>query len=160
MLSTLTLVGEFLQALQILPKIKLKGYVKDVEEAIGLDGIEYISMPSQGPLEGLECISTHDLSLTQIKNDLEKNLLKCFTPPTSLLPDGLLCIMHSINPSPLAELRKGLNEGPWFKLTPALTLVIWNFRIYNNSVTTTHAGYVIFLIVHFYFYLCRGLYVI
>ena len=101
MLSSLTLVGEFLQAWQLLPKVKPKGYVYDIEEAIWLDGIKHILMPSQRPLEDLKCISTHDLSLTQLQNDFKENPLKCFTSPTFLLHDGLLCTMHSIDPNPL-----------------------------------------------------------
>ena len=90
----------------------------DVEEAIGFDSIENIPMPSWGPLEGLKCIGTQELSLIQLHNDLEENTLKCFTSPTPLSPDGLLWTMHSINPSPPTELRKGSTEGlglDWFQ---------------------------------------------
>ena len=76
-LSTMTLVGEFSQASQLLPETRPKSYVHAIEEAIGLDAIENISMPSQ--FEGLECINTHDLSITQLQSDLEANPLKCFT---------------------------------------------------------------------------------
>ena len=98
-------------ASQLLPKIKLNSYMHDVEEAIGFDSIENIPMPSWGPLEGLKCIGTQELSLIQLHNDLEENTLKCFTSPTPLSPDGLLWTMHSINPSPPTELRKGSTEG-------------------------------------------------
>ena len=121
-LSTLTLVGEFPQASQFLPETRPKSYVHAVEEAIGLDAIENISMPSQ--LEGLECINTQDLSLIQLQSDLEANPLKCFTSQAPLSPDGILCTMHSINPSLPTELRLGSSEGPWFRRTPTLTFAI------------------------------------
>jgi hypothetical protein len=96
--------------------------VHAVEEAIGVDAIENVPMPSQRQLEGLECISTQDLSLTQLQIDLEATPLKCFTSQASLSLDGILCTMHSINPTPPTEVCLGSSEGPWFRRTSALTL--------------------------------------
>jgi hypothetical protein len=45
-LSTLTLVGEFLQASELLPENQPKNYVHIVEEAIELDVIENVPMSS------------------------------------------------------------------------------------------------------------------
>ena len=75
-------------------------------------------------LEDLQCISTQDLSLTQLQSDLEANFLKCFTSQAPLVHDGILCTMHSINPSPPTELRLGSRERPWFRKLPTLTLAI------------------------------------
>ena len=87
-LSTLTLVGEFSQASQLLFEVKPKTNVHVVEEATGLDGIENVPMFLQIYLKDLECINTHDLSLTQLQSDLEENPIKCFTFPVSLSPNG------------------------------------------------------------------------
>lgn len=66
-LSTSTLIGEFPQTSKIVPEIRPESFVYVMEEAIGLDAIEHVSMPSQIQLEDLECVSIHDLSLTRLK---------------------------------------------------------------------------------------------
>jgi hypothetical protein len=109
-LSTLTLVGEFPQALELLPENQPKNYVHVVEEAIGLDAIENVLMLSQRQLKGLECISTQDLSLIRLQSNFEAYSLKCFTSQTPLSPDDILYTMHSINPSPPIELRLGSSK--------------------------------------------------
>ena len=67
MLSTSTLIGELPQTSEIIPEIRPKSFVHVVEETICLDAIENVSMSLQRQLEGLECISIQDLSLTHIQ---------------------------------------------------------------------------------------------
>jgi hypothetical protein len=84
-LSTLTLVGEFPQASELLPENQSKSHMHVVEEAIKLNFIENIPMHSQRQLEGFECIIIQDLSLTQLQNDLEANPLKMFHVPDDFI---------------------------------------------------------------------------
>ena len=50
------------------------------------------------------------------------NLTRFLHVPLS--SDGLLCTMYSKNPCTPINLQKGSSEGPWFQMTPALSLTV------------------------------------
>lgn len=95
------------------------GFVADVQEALSLDSLDSIPLPSQRSLEGLDGISTQDLAMSQL-NIGHYSPVRMSTPPP-LSPHELLCSMHSDNPCTPTSLRKGHGEGPWLSRTPPLT---------------------------------------
>lgn len=99
------------------------GFVADVQEALSLDSLDGIPMPSQNSLEGLEGISTQDLGMSQLNvSECSSASMVSPPPPPPMSPNGLLCRMHSNNPCTPTGLRSGIGQGPWFSRTPALTL--------------------------------------
>lgn len=98
-------------------------FVSDVHQELGLDNLENVHFPSQPPLEGVDHISTQDLSITQLTSELRASPLRFVTNPMPLSSDELMCSMHSHNP-PSPTLYQVLGSGPWFLRTPSHTLAI------------------------------------
>ena len=98
------------------------GFVADVQEALSLDTLDGLPMPSQNTLEGLDVISTQDLGMSQLNvGQSSPPSLVSPAPPPPLTPHGLLCRMHANNPCPPTSIRDGPGQGPWFSRTPSLT---------------------------------------
>lgn len=95
------------------------GFVADVQEALSLDSLDNIPLPSQRSLEGLEGINTQDLRMSQFNIGHCSPTRMSLPPPLS--PQELLCSMHSNNPCTPTDLRDGHDQGPWFSRTPALS---------------------------------------
>lgn len=95
------------------------GFVADVQEALSLDSLDSIPLPSQRSLEGLDGISTQDLAMSQLNIGHYSPIRMSPPPPLSL--QELLCSMHSDNPCTPTSLREGHGQGPWLSRTPALT---------------------------------------
>lgn len=91
------------------------GFVAKVNEATSLEGLDAILMHCN--FEGVDRISTHDLSLTQLTNKLQNTPLRfVFRPTTS--SSIMFCSLQ------LAPTRKRFIQGLWFYRIPSLTLAI------------------------------------
>jgi hypothetical protein len=95
------------------------GFVADVQEALSLDSLDSIPLPSQRSLEGLDGISTQDLAMSQLNIGHYSPVRMSPLPPLS--PQELLCSMHSDNPCTPTSIHEGHDQGPWLSRTPALT---------------------------------------
>lgn len=100
-------------------------------------GFKNIPMPRQRHTDGLNNVSTQDMSLVQLQKDLETMPVKLFSSLAPLSPNELLCMMHAKNPCTPTDLHKGLGEGPWFQRTPALTTSVAPPGS-TNTIPTTH----------------------
>lgn len=99
------------------------GFVADTQEALSLDNLDGLPMPSQNLQEGLEGINTQDLGMSQLNvGQCSPASLVSPAPPPPLSPHGLLCSMHANNPCTPTSIREGPGQGPWFSRTPSLTL--------------------------------------
>ena len=78
------LLGKFPASSPCRRSLASHGFVADVQEALSLDSLDNIPLPSQRSLEGLEGISTQDLRMSQL------NIGHCsptrMSPPPPLSP--------------------------------------------------------------------------
>lgn len=88
------------------------GFMAEVNEAMSLD-----SIPMHMDFEGVDRISTQDLSLTQLGEELQNTPLRFVSHPTTS-SSIMFCMLH------LAPPRKGFIQGSLFYRTPSLTLAI------------------------------------
>jgi hypothetical protein len=134
-----SLLGEFPAVDAARRSPTMLGFVADVQEALSLDTLDGLPMPSQNTLEGLDVIGTQDLDMSQLNvGQSSPASLVSPAPPPSLSPHGLLCRMYVNNPCTPTSIREGPGQGPWFSRTPSLT---WPCEIQGPCSNTELEGH-------------------
>lgn len=122
----------------------LRNSMEDVQKAMDLDNIEVVSFPSHPHVDGIEHMSTQDLSIAQPIIELQGSPTRFVTTPMSFSSNELMCNMYSKNPCTPTPLHEVLGPGPWFSMTPSHTLaigppgckaVIFQWRKWNLDIT-------------------------
>ena len=116
---TRALLGEEVAMALGEPPEPTMGFVGDAQEAMSLESLDAIPMHCE--LEGVDRISTQNLSLTQLRSELQNSPMMFVSCPTSFSLLWNFQYGHPINATPLTKV---LWKGPWFSRTPSLTLAI------------------------------------
>ena len=113
------ILGEFPATGQSSRSTTPSSFVAEVQEALSLDSLDNLPLPSQRSLEGLDAISTQDLSMSKL--NIGHASPTRMSPPPPLSPQELLCSMHVNNPCTPTAIHERAGEGPWLSRTPSLT---------------------------------------
>ena len=98
---TRALLGEEVAIARGEPTEPTMAFVGDAQEAMSFEGLDAIPMHCE--LEGVDRISTQDLSLTQLTSELQNSPMRFVSCPTPFSPHPLLCNFqygHPINATP------------------------------------------------------------